>query len=358
MPYKRKQKGLTRWVGQIMRGGKKHRRIFMTKAEAISWEVLMRDEQGLPPKKLSPETDSDSSISLAQWAEEYLVFAQKFSHKTFVEKQTVFKALFKEVDPTMLAEELTAKHVLGFLQKQFDARGGNAANKDRKNLLAAWNWGVRYLDFPEKSPCKVDRFPEKRTPRYIPPEKDFWAVYEVAKGQDQLMILAYLHLAARRMEIFNLRKDDVDIENRRVRLWTAKRKDGTREYNWVAMTQELSDSLSEHRRGVKGEWVFPNPQTGQPYVARQHWMKELCGIAGVKKFGVHAIRHLSASILDKAGVELTIIQSILRHKSPSTTARYLHSLRGVKGVVDAVFARKEKPSRDATSERPMLRLVK
>ena len=302
MPYKRKQKGLTRWVGQIMRGGKKHRRIFMTKAEAIAWEVQMRDEQGLPPKRLSPETESDSSISLAQWAEEYLVFSEKFSHKTFVEKQTLFKAFFKKVNPTMLAEELTAKHVLGYLQQQFDARGGNAANKDRKNLLAAWNWGVGYLDFPEKSPCKVDRFPEKRSPRYIPPQDDFWTVYEVAEGQDQLMLLAFLHLAARRMEVFNLRWEDVDFQNRRVRLWTSKRLGGTKEYDWVAMTNELSRALFKHRQKVRGEWAFPNPQTGEPYVARQHWMKELCGIAGVKKFGVHAIRHLSASILDASGI--------------------------------------------------------
>lgn len=358
MPYKRKQKGLTRWVGQVQVGGVRKNKIFTTKAEALAWEVQMRSGEGLPPKKLSPETDSDSSISLAQWAEEYLVFAQKFSRKTFSEKQTLFIAFFKEVDPTMLVEDLKAKHVLRFLQKQFDVRGGNAANKDRKNLLAAWNWGARYLDFPEKSPCKVDRFPEIRSPRYIPPEEDFWAAYEVAEGQDKLMLLTFLHLAARRNEIFNLRWDDVDFQNHRVRLWTSKRLGGIKEYDWVAMTDELFESLFRHRQNSQSECVFPNPQSGKAYVSRVHWTKMLCAMANVKAFGIHAIRHLSASILDAAGVELTIIQSILRHKSPSTTARYLHRLRGVKGVVNEVFGQKKKPPRAANSERPKLRVVK
>ena len=359
MPYKRKQKGLTRWVGQVQINGKKHCQVFKTKAEAIAWEVRTRSGQGLPPRNLSPETDSTSSVSLIQWADEYLDFSQKFCQKTFVEKQTLFREFFRVVDSTLLVTELTPRHVLGYLKIQFETRKGNAANKDRKNLIAAWNWGIRYLGFPEKNPCRVDRYPEKRTPRYVPPESDFWKVYEAAEeGQDKVMLLAFLHLAARRMELFNLRWEDVDFQNRRVRLWTAKRRDGTRECDWVTITDMLHGELFKHRQKVDGPWVFPNPATNLPYVARQHWMKELCGLAGVKKFGVHAIRHLSASILDAAGVELTIIQSILRHKNSNTTARYLHSLRGVKDVVNEVFGQKRKLPGDGTSEQPILRVVK
>jgi len=55
-------------------------------------------------------------------------------------------------------------------------------------------------------------------------------------------------------------------------------------------------------------------------------MKEICALAGVKKFGHHAIRHLSATILFRAGYKLTVIQRILRHKHPTTTERYLQKL--------------------------------
>ena len=68
---------------------------------------------------------------------------------------------------------------------------------------------------------------------------------------------------------------------------------------------------------------------------RQHFMGRLCDKTGVKRFGFHAIRHLSASILFKLGYELGVIQAILRHKSPGTTERYLRSI-GLERVRDAL----------------------
>lgn len=46
----------------------------------------------------------------------------------------------------------------------------------------------------------------------------------------------------------------------------------------------------------------------------------------VKPFGFHGIRHLTVSILYQKGYPLSVIQTILRHASPNTTARYIHSL--------------------------------
>lgn len=66
-------------------------------------------------------------------------------------------------------------------------------------------------------------------------------------------------------------------------------------------------------------------------------MKRLCQRAGVKHFGFHAIRHLSASILAYEGVDVPTIQSILRHKNLHTTSRYLHTLGLKKNVLNDVF---------------------
>ena len=357
MPYKRTQKGLTKWVAQVQVNGERKCSIFTNKAEAIAWEVKMRSGNGLPPKKQSHETGTDSLPTLVTWAEEYLDFCQKFSSKVVEEKIAVFRRFFQYVDPTMPVVELKPKMVLDYLRIQGTQRSGNAANKERKNLVAAWNWGIKYLDFPEKNPCRVDRLPAQKKPRYIPSEEDFWKVFAVAEGQDKVMLLAFLHLAGRKNEILRLRWTDVDFRNHRVCLWTSKRAGGDKEYDWLPMTDELFDTLFKHRQEVAGEWVIPNPVTGLPFVSRQHWMKELCGLAGVRKFDRHSIRHLSASILDAAGVELTVIQAILRHKSAMTTARYLHQLRGVRNVLNDVFSKKEKPTRAGISGRPSVRLV-
>ena len=64
-------------------------------------------------------------------------------------------------------------------------------------------------------------------------------------------------------------------------------------------------------------------------------MERLCDRAGVTQFGFHAIRHLSASILFKLGYGVGVIQSILRHRSPNTTERYLRSV-GLEKVREAL----------------------
>lgn len=56
----------------------------------------------------------------------------------------------------------------------------------------------------------------------------------------------------------------------------------------------------------------------------QTWMHRLCQDAEVNKFGIHAIRHLTASVLIENDAALIDIQTILRHKSISTTEKYLH----------------------------------
>ncbi|MFA4902726.1 MAG: tyrosine-type recombinase/integrase [Desulfobaccales bacterium] len=222
-------------------------------------------------------------------------------------------------------------------------------NKERKNLLAAWNWGIKYLALPAPNPFLVDKFPEQRHYRYVPSEDDFWKVYDIAEGQDNVMLLAYLQLAARRSELFRLRWEDVGFAKGEVRLTTRKRMGGSLEEDWLPMLDELNVALLNHKQISKGDLVFPDPETGGPYLYRQHWMKRPCARAGVPPFGLHAIRHLTASILADEGVPLIVIQAILRHKNSNVTQRYLHRLSELKTALQALSKRKSRLGEPSTS---------
>ena len=111
------------------------------------------------------------------------------------------------------------------------------------------------------------------------------------------------------------------------------------------MTQELRKSLRSlwQDRPIKSSpYVFlcldVDPDThehyGKPFQYRQYFMRQLCKSAGITPFGFHAIRHLTASYLYNIGTELAIIQTILRHKSPTTRERYLRSI-GLERVREA-----------------------
>jgi integrase len=300
-------------------------------------------------KSASDWSEKTVMACLGDWSQLYLDSAKaRFSQKTYDEKVALFERFFEEIDPTLPVVKLKLADIMTYIVKQKEVRSGNAANKDRKNLVAAWNWGMKYMKPPLPSPniCLVDRMPEVRKPRYVPPEEDFWKVYAAAEGQDKVMLLALLHLAARRGEIFRLTWADVDFGNSRIRLWTQKRMGGTLEYDWLPMTGELRKTLMGwwEQRPIKDQpqvflcldkTEFCRDYYGKPFLYRLHVMKRLCDRAGVQHFGFHAIRHLSASILFRLGYEVAVIQTILRHRSPNTTERYLRSV-GLERVREAL----------------------
>jgi integrase len=316
MPYKRNNQ----WIGQVRYNKQTKRKMFKTKKEAIDWERNAAKELESPQNEIP-------TVLLIDWATKYLQFAElKFVKSVWKEKHYLFQRFFKEVNPGLSVESLTSGKVLSFLQKQFQTRSGYTANTQRKNLVAAWNWGMKYLDppLPGPNPCLVEKFPEVRAERYVPPVSHFWKVYEQAETkQDKIMLLAYLHLAARRTELFRLKWKDVDFANSRLRLFTRKRQNGTLEADWLPMTDDLYQELFHHFQNHKTQWVFPNPNTGRQRTERGKWMRRLFDKAKVKGFGLHAIRHLTASILAKANVPMIDIQAVLRHKKLSTIERYI-----------------------------------
>lgn len=327
MPYRITADG--QWMAQVLINGKKHRHRCQTKKEALQWEQEEKD------RFLQQEICPTRIVSLGEWANEYLGYAkQRFCDTTYTEKCFVFRMFFSGgVSPDIPAETYSSKPALDHLQKQAKNRSGNSANRQRKNLRAAWEWGVKFLGLPEKNPFHaVHRFAEKRFERSVPTLDEFWKVYAVAENdKDRLMLFAYLQTGARRDELFRLKWMDVSFSKKRLRLMWRKNNIGEwREY-WLPMTDELSEMLKVQKKTTgqfdyvfmrctdDGKWV--------PYEARVQWLKRLCRKAGVKEFGFHGIRHLFASILASKSVPLVEIQKMLRHGSIQTTARYIHSLQ-------------------------------
>lgn len=345
MPSKIIKRESLRYRASVTVQGQTRQRLFpdttrKSYREALEWENKVREDL---EKELS-QTNSEF-LAVGDWVNDYLEDAQnRFVKSTLEEKKSVFTRFFEEeqISRELPIGELTLTQCRDFLSKQMRERSGYAANKDRKNLGAAWKWGSDNLEWwpGGLNPfLAVKKFPEQRHPRYVPPEEDFRKVYEISKGQDKVMLLTFLHLAARRSEVFRLTWADLDFNNKKVRLWTQKREDGHKEYDWLPLTSDLYETLKKWRQKRFGqppvsenvfvclnETAFCKSYYGKPFTVKQHFMKRLCDKAKVKHFGMHAIRHLTASILYQKGYPVSVIQAILRHKSPNTTARYLRSL--------------------------------
>jgi len=244
----------------------------------------------------------------------------------------VFRQFFScpGIQPKESVKLLTAYQVQKALQAQSVSRSGNAANKDRKNLSAAWSWGVKFIDLPEMNPfSKVEKFASERHERHVPTMEDFLKVFNIiGNDQDRLMLYCYLQTGARRDEVFRLTWSDVDFFGKRIRLSWRKNKIGEWRSQWVSVKDDLIEWLLRYKKKVPGsqENVFVSPSS-LVYEYRQHWLKRLCKKAGVELFGFHGIRHLFASILAAQNVPLVEIQYMLRHTSLATTQRYIHRLK-------------------------------
>lgn len=198
-----------------------------------------------------------------------------------------------------------------------------------------WNWGQDYLNVTTNPVTKIKKLPHNRSPQYTPPTEDVLRLLAVATRQERVFLDCYLHTGARRSEIFRWTwADDINFEKRQVRLGSRKTRDGSMEFVWLPMNTDLYESLWwwwNNRRFKSSPYVFVNDRRGlhyrQQYKYRNHFMRGLCKRAGIRPFGFHALRRYVASVLaDTHKVSAKRIQRILRHKSLSTTERYIQNI--------------------------------
>lgn len=328
MPYKTKS---GQWMAQVrVSSSKLYRHRCKTKREAAAWEEAKRQELEHPEA-----CETIRTVSLHEWATAYLDFSKsRHVKKTYDEKRLAFRELFASSGLAgMGAANFRANDARQYLEGRSAGNSGNAANKRRKNLRSAWEWGIKFLGLPKDNPFDaVPRFAEVRNERRVPTMEEFWRVFAVARNEhDKLMLLAALHTGARRDELFRLAWSDVDFKIQRVRLRWRKNNAGEWRESWLPMSDDLAEALRKQRQvtGLLGNVFMWRTDDGKwlPYQYRQHWLEKLCKRSRVEPFGFHGIRHLFASILASKNVPLVEIQKMLRHGSIQTTARYIHSLQ-------------------------------
>ncbi len=283
--------------------------------------------------------------------EKYLDFCElRYTRKVFKEKKALCERL-TVLWGAVFAEDVTPAMVNDYLQDIARTKSANRHNKDRKNLLAMWNWGVKILDLPSNPVAKCSKLPHDRGVQYTPPTPDILKVLQAATREERVFLQAYLHTAARRGEILRWTwNDDINFQEQKVRLGTRKTRDGSMSYEWLPMTDELYGELWwwwNNRTLKDSPYVFPSTSKrpghhyGGVYVERRWFLKTLCKRAGVKEFGYHALRRYCASYLaDEQKVSSKTIQRILRHKNVTTTERYIQNIGNDIAVVMNLFSEK------------------
>ncbi len=345
MPYKegKKWRATPKYKGERL-----FQRKFDTKKEAIEWE---REQK---KKAQTAEKISQGGLDLLTFCSKYTLYSERFSWKTYKEKAALCKQILVKWGSDRLVNEITQDDIQTYLDYQAKTRSGNAANKDRKNLSALWQYGVNILGLKNNPVMVTKKHSHNPTVQETHTEEEILRILTAADREERLILRTFIETAGRRMEVWRLTWNDVNIEKKSIRLWTRKTKDGSMEGEWLPISEELAHEYKwwwDNRPRKESPWVFPNVKTGLPYVDPRKWYFRICNRAGVRRIGFHAFRRYVASILDdKHKQSRKAIQKLLRHKKESTTERYLYQIHSdLKDMVGMAMP-KEKVPQDSTPQ--------
>ncbi len=160
----------------------------------------------------------------------------------------------------------------------------------------------------------IENYLEKRT-----------AKFKYENLRDKIIFYLGTKCGFRKSEIIKLAWDDIDFNNREIKIMQSKGGHDRMVYFSGALKDLLADYKIklgiEEGRVVRGKNGRPICSNSLQNVARRLYFE-----SGVYRAGLtlHSLRHTYAETLRKKGTDLSTIQKLLGHKSLETTAGYLH----------------------------------
>lgn len=193
---------------------------------------------------------------------------------------------------------------------------------------------------PRRLNIELPRVDNKRTD-FLTPDEIRSLLGAIAEDPNRnaahLMQLA-LFTGMRRGELFNLRWEDLDLENGFIHIQAPK--GGTSQK--IPMNEAARELLEALPRS-SSIYVFPGKDGGR-LKNIQPTLQRIRTRAGLPKDfrPLHGLRHTFASMLASSGkVDMYTLQKLLTHKSPVMTQRYAHlrddALKRASGVAGEIF---------------------
>jgi integrase/recombinase XerD len=168
--------------------------------------------------------------------------------------------------------------------------------------------------------------PKKRTklPAVLSPD-EVKHILSLVKTPTVRMVLTVIYACGLRLSE-GLALKIQDIDSSRMLLWVRNGKGG--KDRCVPLPERLLELLREYWKLHRPRlYLFPNQKNRKPLCATtlQKTFKIVLLQSGIRKeASIHTLRHSYATHLLERGINLRVIQELLGHQSPQTTARYTH----------------------------------
>jgi integrase len=253
--------------------------------------------------------------------------------KWYLSDNTALTTRLIESEGWGLKKEITEADVTDFLDKVADEISPQRANKYLAYLKALFSHGIKRKLIEGSPAFNVDRYPENRKPKYVPPEADILKVLLICRPEQRDYLWTLALTAARCGEINSLAVASVNLDHGYITLSTRKAKDGVVKYRRINIGVTLREILARRIKAAEeagSKYVFFHPATAARFNYRSKFLRNKCEDAGVPVFTYHSLRHFAAVTMDREGIPLTDIQAVLGHDRTTTTDIYLSSIQAAR----------------------------
>ncbi len=270
------------------------------------------------------------------YAEVYLEYskANKRSYETDV---TMFKALsgfFKGYKLSKITPFLIEKYRIERSKKKTRMSkkpiAKSTIDRELATLKAFFNMAIRDGKVDINPVTKVKLFKEDNKKERILTFDEIEKLLNECTGHLKPIVLIALNTGMRLREILYLKWSHIDISRKIIVVIQANSK--SRKTKKIPMNGKVIEALL----GIedKSEYVFCNPETGEPYHSIKTAFGKALKRAGLEGVRFHDLRHTAATIMIMNGTDIVTVSKILGHSNIEMTMRYSHPT--TEGKMDAV----------------------
>lgn len=303
-----------------------------------------------------------------QWLESYMHYCRTIKGNTTNSVMTYFKDLrmfcqwamavkqnnhqprskseLQKIDITMLplnvVLNLRQNDIENYLYFLTDVLGNSPSTRTKK-LVSIRSFYDYVMDQQDSLGVKIEANPASRIrnpkqaktlPVYLP-EEDQIALLETISGEnaerDYAVILIMLVTGIRVSELCNLDLSDMDLKAMTLKIREGKGSKSRIAYLTPPCCKALHTYMDQYRN------IIPDLDTNALFVSKRYRQRitsrtvekamhkyTIAARLGGKGYTPHKLRHTTATTMVKGGENLLVVQTVMGHKSPTTTELYTH----------------------------------
>jgi integrase len=259
-------------------------------------------------------------VPLGELWERYIAYAR--AHKRSWRRDEQMYGNLRRLIGNGTLDSITPLQVEEFQQRRSREVSPATVNRETAPLKHMFNMAERWRFYRGANPVRLVKFlPENNLQFRTLGTDEEQRMLQASPPYLRELILFAINTGLRCGDLFNLKWEDVYIEEKRLSIIMGK----TRRTLEVPLNDTAVEIVMAKQAVKHGPYVFYNAVTGDRFYDLKLGFKAILRRAALPGITWHTLRHTFASRLTRSGVDLVTVKELLGHATINTTMRYAHS---------------------------------